>query len=266
MDKAASHAYGDAQFLVLFVKNNLAHCKTDALRYGPKAVLVTFGKQDGKFLAAEPCHTVIFPHDVFQGIRKSKKHLVPAQMSVSVVEMLEKIYVDYEHPGKTVVTPQVADCLLHPRDEKIVGKKPGLWLGNADFVMQAVLHSDREHGKHPVYIEHFVRRKGAAAVFLAYVDDCIDGIIKMMESDDNVTGPINLGNDCELTMNELAQKVIKLTKNEWIAIICIFITVCIRSYVGMILAFTWKSTFIFALLSIFGVVLGKMLVELLEIK
>ena len=52
---------------------------------------------------------------------------------------------------------------------------------------------------------------------------------------------------------------IKLGKNEWIAIICIFITVCIRSYVSMILSFTWKSSFVFAILAILGVMLGKML-------
>ena len=54
-------------------------------------------------------------------------------------------------------------------------------------------------------------------------------------------------------------KNIKLDKNDWIVIICIFITVCIRSYVGMILSFTWKSSFAFALLATFGVVFGKML-------
>ena len=54
-------------------------------------------------------------------------------------------------------------------------------------------------------------------------------------------------------------KTIELGKYEWIAIICIFITVCIRSYVGMILAFSWKSSSVFALLAILGVVLGKML-------
>lgn len=68
-----------------------------------------------------------------------------------------------------------------------------------------------------------------------------------------------LYNQIKNSINNSKIKAIKLTKNEWIAIICIFITVCIRSYVGMILAFTWKSTFIFALLSIFGVVIGKML-------
>ena len=54
-------------------------------------------------------------------------------------------------------------------------------------------------------------------------------------------------------------KKIKLNKNEWIAIICIFITVCIRSCVGMILTFSWKSSFVFAFLSILSVVFGKML-------
>ena len=51
---------------------------------------------------------------------------------------------------------------------------------------------------------------------------------------------------------------IKFNQNEWIAIICIFITVCIRSYVGMILTFYWKSSFVFAFLSILSVVFGKM--------
>ena len=42
----------------------------------------------------------------------------------------------------------------------------------------------------------------------------IDGIIKMMNSNDDIVGPINLGNDCEITINELAEKVIDLTNSE----------------------------------------------------
>lgn len=49
---------------------------------------------------------------------------------------------------------------------------------------------------------------------LCYVDDLIDGIIKMMNSNDDIVGPINLGNDCEITINELAEKVIDLTNSE----------------------------------------------------
>jgi UDP-glucuronate decarboxylase len=44
-----------------------------------------------------------------------------------------------------------------------------------------------------------------------YVDDLITGMIKLMESDDTVTGPINMGNPGEFTMLELAEKVIKFT-------------------------------------------------------
>jgi FSR family fosmidomycin resistance protein-like MFS transporter len=51
----------------------------------------------------------------------------------------------------------------------------------------------------------------------------------------------------------------KLSLNEEIAIVCLIITVVIRSYVGLILSFEWKSSFLLALLSIFAVIFGKML-------
>ena len=44
-----------------------------------------------------------------------------------------------------------------------------------------------------------------------YVDDLIDGIIKMMNSDESFQGPVNLGNPGEFTMLELANMVIELT-------------------------------------------------------
>lgn len=44
-----------------------------------------------------------------------------------------------------------------------------------------------------------------------YVDDLIKGIIKFMESPSDVTGPINLGNPSELTILELAKKIISCT-------------------------------------------------------
>jgi UDP-glucuronate decarboxylase len=47
-----------------------------------------------------------------------------------------------------------------------------------------------------------------------YVDDLITGMIRLMESDDSVTGPINMGNPGEFTMLELAEKVIKYTKTD----------------------------------------------------
>jgi UDP-glucuronate decarboxylase len=44
-----------------------------------------------------------------------------------------------------------------------------------------------------------------------YVDDLITGMIKLMESEDRITGPINMGNPGEFTMLELAEKVIQFT-------------------------------------------------------
>ena len=44
-----------------------------------------------------------------------------------------------------------------------------------------------------------------------YVDDLIDGMIRMMESREGFTGPVNLGNPVECTMLSLAETVIRLT-------------------------------------------------------
>ncbi|MFT7506328.1 MAG: UDP-glucuronate decarboxylase [Gammaproteobacteria bacterium] len=47
-----------------------------------------------------------------------------------------------------------------------------------------------------------------------YVDDLISGFIKLMDSADNFTGPVNMGNPNEFTMLQLAQHVISLTKSK----------------------------------------------------
>lgn len=44
-----------------------------------------------------------------------------------------------------------------------------------------------------------------------FVDDLVEGMIRMMNSRKGFTGPVNLGNPEEFTMNELAEKIIKLT-------------------------------------------------------
>ena len=47
-----------------------------------------------------------------------------------------------------------------------------------------------------------------------YVDDLIDGLVRLMNSPGDVVGPINLGNPDEFTMKELAAKVIDLTASK----------------------------------------------------
>lgn len=167
--ETAAHAYRDAQFLVFFVKDYFVYRNPYALGNSKKTFAVTFRKQNRKFLAAESCDTIIFPHQFFEGLCKDDKNFVTAQMSVGVIEMLEKIYVDYEHPGKTVEPPHVADCLSHFGDEKIIRKKPGFRFGYANLIVETVLHGHGKYGKHSMYIEHFVCGKSTSVFFLAYV-------------------------------------------------------------------------------------------------
>jgi UDP-glucuronate decarboxylase len=51
---------------------------------------------------------------------------------------------------------------------------------------------------------------GSQTRSFCYVDDLVNGIISMMNKE-NFTGPVNLGNDGEFTVKELAEKVIQLT-------------------------------------------------------
>jgi len=46
-----------------------------------------------------------------------------------------------------------------------------------------------------------------------YIDDLVEGLIRLMNSPDSITGPINLGNPSEVTMLELAKKIVAQTKS-----------------------------------------------------
>ncbi len=50
---------------------------------------------------------------------------------------------------------------------------------------------------------------GSQTRSLCYVSDLVDGIYRLMLSD--VSDPVNIGNPAELTMRELAEKIVKLT-------------------------------------------------------
>jgi UDP-glucuronate decarboxylase len=79
---------------------------------------------------------------------------------------------------------------MHPADGRVV----------SNFIMQAL------RGE-PITIYG----DGAQTRSFCFVDDLIEGLIALMRSPDEVTGPINLGNPVEFTMAELAQKVIAAT-------------------------------------------------------
>jgi UDP-glucuronate decarboxylase len=46
-----------------------------------------------------------------------------------------------------------------------------------------------------------------------YIDDLINALIEFMHTEDSFTGPVNLGNDQEITINEMAEMIIKLTSS-----------------------------------------------------
>ena len=79
---------------------------------------------------------------------------------------------------------------MHPQDGRVV----------SNFIMSALTSKPLT-----VYGE------GQQTRSFCYVDDLIDGLVAMMNSDDTVTGPINLGNPGEFTIAELANLVIEHT-------------------------------------------------------
>jgi UDP-glucuronate decarboxylase len=79
---------------------------------------------------------------------------------------------------------------MHPNDGRVV----------SNFVVQALLGRDIT-----------IYGDGAQTRSFCYVDDLIDGLVRLMKSNDDVTGPINIGNPSEYSMLELASAVIDLT-------------------------------------------------------
>lgn len=59
-----------------------------------------------------------------------------------------------------------------------------------------------------------INGNGSQTRSFQYIDDLLNGMIKMMETEKNFIGPVNLGNPNEISMNELAAKVLKLTRSK----------------------------------------------------
>jgi UDP-glucuronate decarboxylase len=79
---------------------------------------------------------------------------------------------------------------MHPNDGRVV----------SNFVVQALQNQDIT-----VYGE------GTQTRAFCYVDDLVDGLVRLMNTPHEVTGPINLGNPGEFTIRELAETIIGLT-------------------------------------------------------
>jgi len=79
---------------------------------------------------------------------------------------------------------------MHPNDGRVV----------SNFIMQALRNE-----------EITVFGDGSQTRSFCYVDDLIEGLVKLMNSADDCTGPMNLGNPVEFTILQLAEKIIALT-------------------------------------------------------
>ena len=79
---------------------------------------------------------------------------------------------------------------MHPNDGRVV----------SNFIVQALKGEDIT-----------VYGDGQQSRSFCYVDDLVDGLMRLMNSEPDITGPINLGNPVEFTIKELAEQVIELT-------------------------------------------------------
>ena len=55
---------------------------------------------------------------------------------------------------------------------------------------------------------------GSQSRSLCFIDDLVEGLIKMMNSEKQIVGPINLGSNNEITVLDLAQKIINLSNSK----------------------------------------------------
>jgi UDP-glucuronate decarboxylase len=109
----------------------------------------------------------------------------------------ETLFFDYNRQNKVRI--KVARIFntygpnMHPHDGRVV----------SNFIVQA-LHDNNL----TVYGD------GGQTRSFCYVDDLVEGLIRLMATDDSVTGPVNLGNPNEFTIRQLAELVIELTNSK----------------------------------------------------
>jgi len=106
----------------------------------------------------------------------------------------ETLFFDYRRQHKTKI--KVARIFntygprMHPSDGRVI----------SNFIVQALLGRDIT-----------VYGDGRQTRSFCFVDDLIDGLFRLMNSPDDFTGPVNIGNPGEYTILELADKIITLT-------------------------------------------------------
>ncbi len=106
----------------------------------------------------------------------------------------ETIFFDYHRQNKVNIRVvrifNTYGPRMHPNDGRVV----------SNFIVQALTNKDIT-----------VYGDGSQTRSFCYVDDMIEGLIRMMKGPDDFIGPVNLGNPCESSILELAEMTIRLT-------------------------------------------------------
>jgi UDP-glucuronate decarboxylase len=106
----------------------------------------------------------------------------------------ETLFFDYHRQhGLSIKVARIFNTYgpnMHPDDGRVV----------SNFIMQALNNEDIT-----------IFGDGKQTRSFCYVSDLIEGFVRLMASDDEVTGPINLGNPVELEVGALAQQIIDMT-------------------------------------------------------
>ena len=106
----------------------------------------------------------------------------------------ETLFFDYHRQHRTRI--KVARIFntygprMHPNDGRVV----------SNFIVQALQGQDIT-----------LYGDGSQTRAFCYVDDLVDGLVRLMATDDAMTGPVNLGNPHEISVRELAERVVRLT-------------------------------------------------------
>jgi len=79
---------------------------------------------------------------------------------------------------------------MHPKDGRVV----------SNFIVQALRNQDIT-----------IYGDGSQTRSFCYVDDLIESLIRLMQTAENITGPVNIGNPAEFTIRELAEMTVELT-------------------------------------------------------
>jgi UDP-glucuronate decarboxylase len=79
---------------------------------------------------------------------------------------------------------------MHPNDGRVV----------SNFIVQALSNA-------PITIYG----DGSQTRSFCYVDDLVDGLVRLMASEAGFTGPLNLGNPSEITIGALAEQIVSMT-------------------------------------------------------